>query len=397
MNPDDLTKLPALKNTRQIEIHPSGLLLAWNCLQSILGKYKVGNTSDPSNVGTAVHEAIPLMIRDVKPDLHWIAEKYNVVDFDDMQKMYAYGHVAWREKGLKEKFLPGNFIKLEHKLEYQLTDNVKIVGTADLSWTYDQVTKILDWKSGRVKRNPWKQLLCYLLLNLESMRFNTDDSELRNFDFWGIVAWLRYWEYESKRFTYDQIMEFKDQLIEKVSQPDPEYVRNEECEYCPRYLTDCPIIPAETRNIALAVADIENFDFYTHADKVPEIDAKVKILTNLCNKWKKLRDARLRQGPIELPDNQQMVLEAITKRHISDNRKAKDITLDHLSESETWECLSFSLTQAEKQIRSNAQKGQGASLVRSFNRDLEEAGIISKVPFRSIPKIIQKELENGKQ
>lgn len=78
---------------------PSSIPLFLTCPSSAgTPKIKTDTDSEPADDGTAVHEALALMVQGQEPDLAVLAVKHDV-DPTTLRVLYAYGCQAWREIG----------------------------------------------------------------------------------------------------------------------------------------------------------------------------------------------------------------------------------------------------------------------------------------------------------
>jgi hypothetical protein len=341
--------------------------------------------------GRAAHELFEKMISGITDaDLSWIADKNNLYDTDDLAKMYAYMNKVWHVEGLKDRFMPANHLRAEEELSCCLNNSI-LKGSADLSWWFPGTSKVLDLKTGNVVKNVWGQIKGYLILQIDKLSRSYPFADLEKWEYWGYVLWLRHWYYDAKKFTFQQLMEYKESIVSFAESKDPPYVVSPECKYCPRQYVDCQKYQEIISHIVELGASIQGFDFDKNADQILEIDNRFKILQKLCDTWGDFYKARRLAGPIVLSDGSRIINEPVLKRQITDLRKLKPIALKYMTEEDLLKCISISITHLEKTVKANAPKGKGAATMREMEQDLEEKQLISQVPHSSRILVVKPE------
>lgn len=198
--------------------------------------------SDAASLGSAVHELLERHVMLKPEDIGATAKRYGV-DCDDLERLYAYGCIAWREL---EKHFP------DPKTETELTgDGIK--GHADVMSITDKTMTILDWKSGFTRKDYSAQVIGYAAAAVDM--FGMPKSGAVQV----ATVWLRYFEYEVINVTQEDIERLYHAIARAGLGIGKDYAPGDVCTYCKRQM-QCEARNDYLRSAAQALAHVGNVE-----------------------------------------------------------------------------------------------------------------------------------------
>lgn len=198
-------------------IRMSSLPIASRCAMSVVepevGAVGINSDSEAARLGSAVHYYASLYVRGEAADIEKLAAEY---DCSLTDLYYHCGQVrTWWKKLLPA--LPGPLAEVS----VSLGDGYS--GTADVVATDGTKIIVLDWKTGRIKKNYFPQLKGYLLASMR--QFGVDHGQ-------ALVVWTNFGEFEAWGFMRDELEEWFSDLDKRLSQPSQKYRPGDHCEFC---------------------------------------------------------------------------------------------------------------------------------------------------------------------
>lgn len=178
--------------------------------------------SEYALLGSALHLGYADIVVNKEPDADFYFDQCaRGQSRDEFDRLLGIGRWMWEntETGLKRYFGPTTVTEVH--LRYHLFDDWYIDGHLDV-YDPDQ-GRFVDWKTGRKTTGYWPQLKSYSILAGECKR-----------DVWGALVYTGSAQVDSRIITVAEQIEFRDRLIALIKDPNPKYVPNERCKWCPR-------------------------------------------------------------------------------------------------------------------------------------------------------------------
>ena len=319
--------------------------------------------NDPSNLGTAVHEPLALMVMsdDADPDLSAIAADRNV-DTDDLAQLYFYGKRCWPM--LREHF--GDAPIAEEYFEREFPTFI-LSGHPDIK--SDPIMDIIagaDWKSGRVEYNAAWQL--YGLRPLCGVEL-------------GVIVWLRE-TWSGEPFEVVKIPPEKEIIAKLTAQVAK--MRKGVCTtgphcrsmYCERQ-HECKAYQEKLASDSTALVELDEHETLPAIEIVTRGYEPWKNMTALCDRFKDLMNEVLdAQGEVILANGNKLT-RIIQHPKVFDAQLALGV-MDAFGVAEPAKCFKVAVKAMEKAVKDTAAGAgakKGAHYVDFLER-CEEAGAL---------------------
>lgn len=370
-----------------------GRLLA--CHQSIRGDIRIDRQSDAADQGSAVHRALakitrssPIEERRSSVDYWAITADYGVEDFKDFAYLVNSGRKFWRKILQPICTVP----HVEEFLSVLIAPNITLTGHPDLYWTHDAAGVILDWKSDREpdKFDHTAQLKSYAL-NV-CLKHNLQNAKT-------ITYYLRWQEKDIKEYSLEELLKFKDEIVEAVNDSNPQFKTGRHCTFCKK-ADICEALTLQLRQQFLVLTGEEVPDIRGNPEKIMPTIKVGKALVKVVSRFnQQVNDEISRNGPIDLPDGSQIVHVPVTWEVI-DYTAGREVLEEHL-DGDLSGVVKVSKTRALEAVGAKAKlAGDKIGQAKAeFITDLSKAGAIRKEPQKPRIKLIPKpkeEIENGK-
>jgi len=243
-----------------------------------------------ADTGHATHEAMAEVVEGKDPDLDSIAEKYNC-DRTELAVLVAYGRRAWRELS---QYFPNP--RVEIPIESEL-----VRGTSDVLQHDGGTCVVLDWKSGRVRRNSLNQVVGYGHAAAETF------GAVRSGKITTIVVWLQFGEYETRNLDRDYLDQWSKVYSAQRKAIGRQYGPGDACTYCPRQM-ECDARASFIRTACTSLATIENPGELTATD-VGALWEQSRMVKKALEYFESAARALAANGGIDLPNGQRLVLQ----------------------------------------------------------------------------------------
>ena len=232
--------------------------------------------------------------------------------------------------------------------------------------------RVLDWKSGRVRRTHKNQLRSYAYLAL--VRARKADQEPESITVY--TVWLRHREIDVSTYTPAQLDQWAKDLANRVMNWDGVYTTGDHCAFCPRKTTceaklneERALVQAFTGPEPSGLSRLSPESVYDTYRRVKEIERAVK------GALAQFKEHVQEVGEVASGDRALVLAER--GRTTIDARKAWPVLSEVLSQDELAEAVSISKTAITKAVRANA-KGSKKAAVSDVLDQLEAAGAITK-------------------
>ena len=218
------------------------------CGQSNRGTVNIDEDNESARLGSAVHCALAENLgAHILPNFDAISEEYELTALkDDLRSLYYTGLKLW-DSTISDWFRSPSF---EAKLGTNLTAELGMHGTADVLEHFPDERRavVLDWKTDRNpgKRDYLPQVKGYAYLTVVNFP-NTDTVTV-------CIAYLRDKTFVTETITAEEARAFAEELIHIESDPNPNFVVGDHCEYCPRRYNCQALIDRATANTAIVLA-----------------------------------------------------------------------------------------------------------------------------------------------
>jgi hypothetical protein len=301
------------------------------------------DTSEASELGTAVHEDLARMVVGNETDHAATAAKYGC-DVDELEWLFSRGVEAWED-------VHQHFENPEVELEMGTRiGDVVLTGHPDL---YQDA--VLDWKSGRLKYNTRWQLNGYGRLTGVNL---------------GATVWLRFGKTEKVKLMTSA--EFDARLLEQIEKIGKEWAVGDHCAYCPRRL-ECDVREREMEQTASIVkAPITTLSRPELARIHPILKQMAKQIDSALEVIKE--DVR-QNGPLDLGNGQELAFSTAEMKAI-DPLKGWPALSGALSEEELAGCLKVAKGKLKAAVYASAERGEKAKEYGALMGRLEEAGAL---------------------
>ncbi|NIU03751.1 MAG: DUF2800 domain-containing protein [Gammaproteobacteria bacterium] len=179
-------------------------------------EHPVDTPSDAADVGTAVHECAAAMVMGRDYDATEIARAHGV-DPEEVSILTACARQAWEEV---ERFFPSPQVELALAAP-GLRGHVDVIQSGE-------TCVVLDWKTGRVRRDHTSQLMGYAACAVHELGMPTSERITI------ITAWLRMGELDVRHYTPSSLDGFRARVDDARRNIGKVYGPGEPCGYCPR-------------------------------------------------------------------------------------------------------------------------------------------------------------------
>lgn len=329
------------------------------CPSSHADGWRLDEPSEPGQAGSAVHLALADLVAGREPDLASCAARYGA-DADEVERLYAYGRRAWAQ--LAPQLPSGAALRSEVALAHPLWR-----GTADIAAHDGERALILDWKSGRVRRDHSAQVAAYAGALAHEYGWPTSGHITV------ALVWLQAGELEVVEVRPADVEALEARVTDAITRCGKDYAPGEACAYCPR-VGDCHPRAAWMRTSALALADAPP------AELTPQLLGRLHPQAKALRKALDAYDAALRSalqaGPIDLADGSRLEL---VERQIERlrPREAWPLLEDAIGLDALAEVVTISKTAALDAVGKAAGKGNGARAKGAMIEKLRAAGALA--------------------
>lgn len=351
-----------MKQTR-----PSSMPRAFDCPSSMLDVVAPVNIpSDDSDLGTAAHYALSLVVMGADPDLGEIALTYGV-DVDDLGPLVAYGRKAWAE--LRPLF--GGAAEVEVPLESDITS-----GTADLLRADAEAVVVGDWKSGRNRRSYRKQVQAYAYA--ARARHGMPASGVIT----AIVIWLRHAEFEVLHFTAEHLDAFRADYLALERSIGKEFAPGDHCFGCRRSL-ECEARAAYLRSAGAALVAANDSEALEPA-KLAALYPMAQAVEKAVEAYRSALRLALAKGPLALEDGRQLEL-VDERRAVIDPRAAWPVlTANGFNDADIARTLTMAKGKIESVAGDKAPAKEKGKHKAAILRALEQAGALTHATITKI-------------
>lgn len=338
--------------------------------------------SDAADSGTRIHKALADSIN-ASEQGHAAARAPGFIEsgdwfvFNQAMKMWDSG--VEDEQGetgppLREYF------PLNIETEYRV-DDPEFPGTMDVVGYDSTRLVILDWKTGRVRRPHWPQLMTYALKFMESRGIEPKEIYL-------CTAWPRFGEAEWRETTPAALRGFIAGLRDKVvasETADPAdlsiYTEGRHCEYCPALL-HCPA--RKSALMALETGMIEIDATALTDDQIARAYSRMKAVQNVCKAVDGvIREIVRQRGGVPLDDGMILKFKPGEKAAIIP-AVARPILAAALTQEELDAATTIGITKVMDAVKAKAGRGEKGKVATALREDLDAAGALEKKPYETL-------------
>ena len=308
----------------------------------------------PARLGRAFHEWAAVIESDDRPTASFLAKKYGV-DEDELDVLMAMGYVQWRD--YLSQWFAGGETERTMACTVQAPNGgplITLTGTDDRSvFIVDEaMLRILDWKTGRVQRNAFDQLMGYLFRRM----MNDDRIQLG----YAAQADVRFGEIvPTGVVTRAQVEQWWQDYVADLLQSAKTFRPGDNCVHCPRHAT-CEGRKAHAATaLETLPADIE-ITAENKAELGPMLVEAYRALRHVRDEAKKRLDAMrlLVQDIGPIPDARPLLERCFHAEEVD-------------------EATTLSLPKLEEIVKRNSDPGRGAAAIRLLNEELEAAGALT--------------------
>jgi len=363
-------------------LRASSLPLAFLCPASVRPPaLRIVQSNNAADLGTAVHEALRSLAETGRVDwdaLPASAERHGA-NTDEMRALCAMGCRLWNS--VSDSFQGAI---TEQELKAEVAPGVTLTGHADIMAISVTSIRVGDWKTGRKDADHSHQLRAYAALALLSSQGIEEAT--------GTALWLRDGEIENYTLTRADADAWLRELRERVIDWSGAFYPGSHCRFCPRD-HECEAANALTRRAIAAVANRElieraECDLPTMpAEQIIDIYRKATLVEGYCDRVRKaLREYVLANGDI-VANGVRLTVTTEKRRKVIPIAAWPVLERNGFGDEELSQCVSVSVSKAEKVVAERAGRGKGAAAVRAFSAELEQAGAVE---FDEIQKLQEK-------
>jgi len=355
-----------------IKCRPSSMPRAFDCPSSLdPAVAPVRIPTDESDLGTAAHVALAMVVRGEEPDFVSIARAHGV-DKDDLEPMVAYGRKAWVEIA---RYFPG--VLTERPVESDIT-----TGTIDLlsrvveeDTDEDSLATIGDWKSGRNQRQYRRQMEAYAYATRESFGMPKSGKIT------AVIIWLRFCEVEVLQFTGADLDAFRDDFLALRRSIGKSYAPGEHCFGCQR-AHECPARDAYLRSAQTAMV-VANEDGIA-PEKLAELYPQAQALEKMLEAYRAALKLVVANGPLPIGNGKQIELVEAHRAVINTISARPVLAANGFSEDDIARVSSMSKGEIETVVGERAPKGMKGRNQAAIVKALEDAGAITQTSFTKL-------------
>jgi hypothetical protein len=364
-------------------IHCSKLPSFFDCSSSVV---PARNPYNPprmvANTGHAVHEAMADVVEKKEPDLDALSEKYNC-DRTELAVLVAYGRRAWKElKG----HLPAPRVEVPIKSDL-------VIGRTDVLHHDGDTGVILDWKSGRIRRNALNQVIGYGHAAADSFGMP------RSGKITTIVVWLQFGEYEIRSVDREYLDQWGKAFQAQRKAIGKQWGPGDACTYCQRQL-ECG---ARAQYLRATCNALERVDIKAITPaQIADLWDKSRMLKKALEQFESSARMHAANGGIELPDGRKLVIQT-RKKHLVDPMVAWPIMKKkhHFTDQEIASVINVKKTAIEETAKEKARsqiaiwkaagkkppRGYIGNSAKSILEDLKEADAITTSHYEVLDTI----------
>lgn len=314
------------------------------------------NTTE-AHEGQAAHECMARLVMDLDPEVEAVAAAY-AIDEDSLSILVAMGRQAW--KTLRPHFPDP---EAEAPVEIGLAPGLVLRGTSDVLG----VGRVIDWKFGWKPSAHPGQLMSYALAGGHAG------------DVLAWEVWIRLGEIRAHVFTRETLERHRQALVAQAGLIGEQYGPGEvACKYC-QHQNHCRARGEWMRGAANAIA-VSAPSQIMPRDLVGRLYGRSRALYSALRRYDEVVDALLAEGPLDLYDGTQLVLEekAVERLVASDliSFAQEDLAA---TAAELDEIFSATKGGLERVLKGRAAKGQGAKVVRETMEVLRHIGAVETV------------------
>lgn len=321
-------------------------------------------SGEPAAMGTAVHEMMAWWVArlGVAPtivDIHTCAKKHGV-DQDELEKLFAYGCIAWAEL---EKYFPNA------RTEEPVSGD-GIAGTQDVFHRDDATMAVLDWKTNRVRRDYDAQLLGYAAAAVDT--YSMPESGVVTV----CIVWLRFFEYEVKNYTQDDIERFYHRVKQAELDKGKRYSPGESCTYCKRQ-NECGARQEYLNTAGSALMDVGG-----HAmsrETLALFHGRAQTLNRALKQYQGALRLALTSGPLPDGNGNMLSLEESTRDKISPLEAWPVLTAAGFDDDDMAACVTMKKTEIGNIAAGKVSKNKGKARALLMDALLEAGAVKQKV------------------
>lgn len=328
------------------------------CPSSHAGGWRLDEPSEPGQAGSTAHLALAELVAGREPDLAACAARHGA-EMAEVERLYAYGRRAWAQ--LAPQLPTGAALRSEMPLTHPMWR-----GTADIAAHDGERALVLDWKSGRVRRDHSAQVTAYAGALAHEYGWPTS----------GVITvalvWLQAGELEVVEVRPADVEALEARVTDALRRIGRDYAPGEACAYCPR-VGDCQPRAAWMRTSALALADAQA------GELTPALLGRLYPQAKALHKALDGYDAALRSalqagGPIAVDGGEVALVERQIERLRP--REAWPLLEDAIGLDALAEVVTISKTAALDAVAKAAGKGNGAKAKGAMIEKLRAVGAL---------------------
>lgn len=351
-------------------IRNSSLPMFLDCPSSAApGAWDYRPESDAAEDGDVVHAELAAHVENKPPTRRLLTE--------EQERLVSYGLRAWSQ--ILDQF---PLARAEVRLENGTADVLSVVHDGP---GYIHSLGVLDWKSGRVRRQPRAQVMGYARDAVAKFGWPATGYVTT------AVVWLRFGEIDVKNVYPADIEAFTKEIAEKEKRIGRDYAPGECCTFCPRQL-QCP---ARREMIAQAGTAIVGrvSDSELTADVLANLYPKAKVLRRALDEYDKQLRASLQVAPIPTTDGRELRLADVVRKDIDARKAWPVLERAGFTEDEISGALSVSNEEVSRVVKSKAAPRRKGADVAALWDALRDAGAITETTHQKIEEGPQRKPE----
>ena len=341
-----------------------------------------------ASIGTAVHRALALQIESGpigKEDYEAIAEKMGIpLEADHIERLASYGMFAWNSlkeylpSPLLESSVASNPMSVKERT-FQLSGHIDVLSRVGTS-----AATFVDWKTGRNASSTYAHQMQGYALCLFELMGEPDDVKITS-----IAVFLAQGRYNVTTYTANDLLDWRDNLVNNVLTRPDVYVPGSHCAYCEHAWSCNARQRATSESVAsFMLKGMQGEDGYdpfvdkcvtllNDPTKTPEeigvVIASLRermamVRTAIDETDSVIRLAVDRVGDIPLPDGSVLGYSSVARKTLKTG-KALTILRTMMSEDDLNDCTTISLPKVKGKLVKNAVGREK----RKKSRDVEES------------------------
>lgn len=352
---------------------------ALDCAGSLLPVENAFNPhSDEARSGDALHEIMAEHTTRGGADVDRYAQEFDV-DLDDLAFLYDRGRKALAALA---RHLPSP--RVEHAMSMILADGVELRGKSDVVSVTEAeeggllALAVIDWKSGRVKRQHAGQLRSYGLL----WRHQFADTMPRSGFVLGAEAWLRFGELEIRHMTADDLDRHRLALLDQIKASQRtmvQYGPGSACHFCPRKQV-CGAHAEWVQGSISALTPVGQNHPVTR-ETIGALYYRAKALRVALSQYDDVLADMLSEGPVPLGDGKQVRI-SIEERDRITAAALPVLREQGFTEAEIALCTRVAKTELLNIVGEKSPRGLGKRNKDKVMSALKTAGAVDREPRR---------------